>query len=182
MYHLKKDHRAEKSAELLFTGLIRELKNKPLAKITVSDITRTSTVSRATFYRNFDQLIDLLRWKCDLLFQQVINGYLNENGQNMLNYMFTFWVNNSDLLEILIDEKRTDIIYDSFMNNSKPILVQLEKKYSLSDPDYFMAIRVGVLVGIFETWIKKGKKETAEQLVTILEKQNKLITESEIIF
>ena len=182
MYHLKKDQRAERSAELLFNGLTKELKNKPLNKLNVCDVTRASTVSRATFYRNFDQLVDLLQWKCDLLFQKAIQGYLKTNDDNLLHYMFTFWINNSTLLEILIKENRTDIIYDSFMNNSKPILAQLEKKYSLSDPDYFMAIRVGVLVGIFETWIQKGKKETAEQLVAILEKQNKLITDSGIIF
>lgn len=75
MYHIKEDIRAERSALMLYEGLMSILKDKKLNKITVSDISKASTVGRATFYRNFDEIIDILYWRCDTEFSRVLRGF-----------------------------------------------------------------------------------------------------------
>lgn len=60
MYHIKNDKRAQASTELICAGLLACMKEKPFARITITDVQRASTVSRSTFYRNFDCLEDVL--------------------------------------------------------------------------------------------------------------------------
>ena len=66
MYHIKHDKRAQASTELICAGLLVCMKEKPFARITITDVQRASTVSRSTFYRNFDCLEDVLALLCDL--------------------------------------------------------------------------------------------------------------------
>ena len=60
MYHIKKDKRCQQSAQMIIEGLNQCLAEKEFAKITVSDIQRKTGVSRATFYRLFDDTSDVL--------------------------------------------------------------------------------------------------------------------------
>ena len=189
MYHIKDDLRAEKSAELLYEGLKRCMNDKDFDKIRITDITKESTVSRATFYRNFDMVIDVLYWKCDQLFRQVLTDYVStepgiDQANGLISYVFTFWVNHTDILEILIEQGRIDIIFNSFINNAKIVMNYIGKKISISELDYnyFISTRVGVFIGMFQAWIAGGKKETADELIAILDKQFDVLKNSEFIF
>lgn len=71
MYHIKHDKRAESSVELICTAVLELLETKPLGEITISDVQRRSTVSRSTFYRNFDSLEDVLALLCDRGFDEI---------------------------------------------------------------------------------------------------------------
>ncbi|CEN21131.1 AcrR family transcriptional regulator [[Clostridium] sordellii] len=75
MYCIKNDMRSIKSAELIYLGLKKCLKEKPFEKITITDIQNASTVGRATFYRNFDSIEDVLYWKCSQKFSEVFESY-----------------------------------------------------------------------------------------------------------
>lgn len=75
MYHIKNDKRARASTELICAGLLACMKEKPFARITITDVQRASTVSRSTFYRNFDCLEDVLALLCDRGFQAVFSEY-----------------------------------------------------------------------------------------------------------
>ena len=75
MYHIKNDKRAQTSAELICAGLLACMREKPFARITITDVQRASTVSRSTFYRNFDGLEDVLALLCDRGFQTVFATY-----------------------------------------------------------------------------------------------------------
>ena len=65
MYHIKNDKRAYASVELICSSLLELLETTPFEQITISDIQRMSTVSRSTFYRNFDRIEDVLMLLCD---------------------------------------------------------------------------------------------------------------------
>ena len=71
MYHIKHDKRAQAATELICAGLLACMKEKPFARITITDVQRASSVSRSTFYRNFDCLEDVLVLLCDRGFQAV---------------------------------------------------------------------------------------------------------------
>ena len=75
MYHIKNDKRAQASSELICAGLLACMKEKPFARITITDVQHASTVSRSTFYRNFDCLEDVLALLCDRGFQAVFTEY-----------------------------------------------------------------------------------------------------------
>lgn len=178
MYHLKEDMRTEKSAELLYEALTRCMKKKEFDKITISELSKESTVSRATFYRNFDEVIDILYWKCDRLFQSVLTAFVASKpdlsqADGLIRYVFSFWMKHTDILEILIERGRVDIIYNSFLNNADVVMDYLLENLRLPEWNsrYFISTRVGIFVGIFHAWIMGGKQESAKELTEILNQQ-----------
>ena len=189
MYHIKDDLRAEKSAELLYEALKRCMEEKEFDKIAISDLSKVSTVSRATFYRNFDGVIDILYWKCDCLFREVLTAYVSSDPNlsqpdGLINYVFGFWMQHTDILEILIDRGRMDIIYNSFLNNAGVVMEYLSAKLHIPDWNncYFLATRVGVFVGMFQAWFAGGKQESAEELIRIMNQQAIAVKDSGLIF
>lgn len=85
MYHIKQDKRAKASVELICKGLIDCLSKKNFADITISDIQRSSTVSRSTFYRNFDCLEDVLSLICDRVFEDAFSSGRGEIRQEVFS-------------------------------------------------------------------------------------------------
>ena len=179
MYHIRNDVRAEKSAHLLYEGLQKILAKKEFGKITVSDISKESTVSRATFYRNFDEIIDILSWKCDREFHSVLTGFVEsvpplEHQNELLSYVLKYWMAHIDILEILMNIGRLDIIYNGFVNNSPVITDYLELRgvhMDLENFDYFISVRAGFFVGIIRAWINAGKTQSAEEVSEIVQEQ-----------
>lgn len=189
MYHLKEDVRAEKSAELLYEALTRCMAQKEFNKITISELSKESTVSRATFYRNFDEVIDILYWKCDRLFQSVLTTFVASEpdlsqADGLINYVFSFWMKHTDILEILIERGRVDIIYNSFLNNAGVVMEYLSKKLHLPEWNtrYFISTRVGIFVGVFQAWITGGKQESVKDLTRILNQQVIAVRNTGFIF
>jgi AcrR family transcriptional regulator len=56
MYHISNNRRAEKSAELIYQGLLTCLKHKNFDQVTITDLQKASGVARTTFYRAFDNI------------------------------------------------------------------------------------------------------------------------------
>lgn len=189
MYHLKEDMRAEKSAELLYEALICCMEKKEFDKITISELSKKSTVSRATFYRNFDDVIDILYWKCDRLFQSVLTAFVVSEpdlsrADMLISYVFSFWMKHTDILEILIERGRVDIIYNSFLKNAGVVMEYLSDKLHLPEWNtrYFISTRVGIFVGVFQAWITGGKRESVEELTHILNQQVVTVRNTNFIF
>lgn len=182
MYHISKDKRSSVSAELIYQGVLECIKKKPFDLITISDIQRASSVARTTFYRCFDNLSDVLYWKCDLCFMEVLGNYAPKDFPNEMElalHYFQYWMTHSDILTLLIQINRQDIIYACHMNSAK----MLHERFGsmpgagLSDRDgrYFMSIRTGFTISILTAWLDGGCKETPEEIVEILNDQLRLL-------
>ncbi len=178
MYHISNDKRAAQSAALIYNGLLQCLEKKSFDQITVTDVQKASGVARTTVYRCFDNLSDILYWRCDLCFREALHSAkpkgIPDEWQLMQGY-FSYWTAHSDILKLLIDVNRQDIIYACHMKNAKA----LEQTYGTlpemdeSNARYFMAIRTGVTISILKAWLDGGRKESAEQLIQILGQQLK---------
>ncbi len=174
MYHISNDKRAVQSANLIYSGLLQCLEKKSFDRITVTDVQKSSGVARTTIYRCFDNLSDILYWRCDLCFRQAL--YFVEPPMNewqLIQNYFLYWTEHSDILKLLIDINRQDIIYACHMKNAKA----LEQSYGTlpgvdeTNARYFMAIRTGVTIGVLKAWLDGGRKETAAELSAILKRQ-----------
>lgn len=187
MYHIKPDRRAETSAAMLYEALVACLKEKPFEEISITEVVRRSSNSRSTFYRNFDELVDVLCWKCDRQFAEVLRGYVAEGvheNLGLLEYVFAYWQEHSEVLEILLSIKRMDVLYECFSKNSQSVMELLRGHINLpkEEETYFLAVRIGVLVGVVQTWIQNGKKESAHQLSVMLGDQFQQMIASGLIF
>ncbi len=167
MYHIKQDKRAQISVELICDGLIRCLAEKPYDKISISDVQRESTVSRSTFYRNFDCLDDVLALMCDRGFAE---AFAELDKSELRKVVFKYWFRHSELLESLVVSRKTDIIFESFRRSA----AELEQfKPLLKDPDtydYFISMLSSSISGILITWVEHGRRESEAELMKKIKK------------
>lgn len=183
MYHISKDKRALQSSELLYKGLLECMKKKPFDQITVSDLQKASGVARSTFYRAFDNISDVLYWKCDACFCEVLGSYRPGTSWGELDlarHYFRYWTDHSDILELLLRIGRQDIIYACHMKNAEILQQRFGNAPGapIRHGKYFMAIRTGFTISVLNVWLKGGRKETAEELVGIIEEQVGLLAKS----
>lgn len=189
MYHIKDDKRAHTSAELIYQGLVQCLRWKPFDFVTIADVLRISGIGRATFYRNFDNLVDVLQMKCDQCFQEVLEQYLEDHklgqmdSRAFLVHFFRYWMENRELLEILIAMNRQDIIYSSHYQYSTPITARFLPEVDTSSDEYvyFMTVRTSITVGVLAAWVKTGRQKTPEQLVELLIELGRQAVSGEIV-
>lgn len=179
MYHITDDKRAFKSAELIYNGLLRCLDTKSFDRITISDIQRTTSVARTTFYRCFDNISDVLYWRCNQCFEEALTIITNSvpNEKNLIRHYFAYWASHSDILSLLVKINRQDIIYSCHLNTAKA----LEQKFGTllgldsTNARYFISIRTGITIGVLKAWIDGGQKETCDELLKIIENQYKFL-------
>lgn len=153
---------------MIYTTLTTLLKQKSFQRITVSDIQRVSSVSRATFYRHFDHLTDVLAWRCEQYFAEMFSNYhgSTENTYKFIHYLLEYWFFHHEILEILVNIHRIDIIYECHLNCFKSFIEQrILTQIPLEDYDYAMGIRSGMMVGILFVWLKGRKKTIAGRIV-----------------
>lgn len=173
MYHISNDQRAKRSASRIGNGLLTCLQSKSLADITVTDVQRASSVGRATFYRLFDNITDILSYLCDSVFEEA--GYkfdlmnAREPKQTSLIFIQT-WINNKTLLKAIVDCGRIDILYAS---HSKYLGCNMnfffpDMPMSKEQQTYLMTSMTACTSACLIAWLKNGSCETAEQVQTRL--------------
>ena len=73
---------------------------------------------------------------------------------------------NLEVLEIIRNIHRADLVYNAFTNYG-PILISYMEKRGLhlqdADSRYVIAIRAGYFLGIMAAWMEGEKKETPEE-------------------
>lgn len=169
MYHISTDIRAQKSASKIVSGLLACAQAKPLADITVTNLLRVAKVSRSTFYRLFDNVIDVLEYECDRICIQILEkeGNLDTfHVREFLLYLIGSLMEHSILLEILNNSQRMDIFCLPFRKK----LASINRHLDNLDPidtktaDYLNNIISVILPVLVTTWIQQGKTDTVDQV------------------
>ncbi len=140
--------RAQDSQRAIYKGLRRLLERKDLKDITVVVLQNECNISRATFYRNYRNIIDVL----DVIFKWYFNEYqeLKKEENDKLLFFFRYWYLHRDLLTIIV-ENNLDIIKNCMIRDSKPN----------TDP-YFIEIKYGLVTSIIVYWSKERKTSPEE--------------------
>lgn len=159
----------------LAASLKQLVKEKPLDKITVTDLVELCEVNRQTFYYHFRDIYDLIEWiyvsetarilgdkKTAETWQegfQRIFDYLIENQSFVLN---TFHSISREHLERFLYEQTYHLLYD--------VINEEAVNYSVLEADKaFIAdfYKYG-FVGIVLDWISSGMKEEPKRIISRL--------------
>lgn len=173
MYHIKDDQRSIRSSEMIYRGLVTLMGEKVFATITVSDLVDVAKVGRTTFYRNFDEIEDVLRMRCD----QVVEGllsylqayrqkHIDESPTTILKPVLRYFYLHSKLVELLMKAKRIYIFEEAMLNRFEPFKSMFGAFYGVEDDyvDYVMAVRISGVTNILIHWIETGKKQAPDEL------------------
>ncbi len=170
MYHIKNDRRSQHTAMQISQGLLECLKDKPLASITISDIHRVTGISRATFYRLFDTIEDVLDLLCTqppLEEERIFLERDQGNPNQIFNRMLEVGLENHDLLKALVDNGRYDLVH-RYAEQRFRLMTRL---YPDSLPeldeaayDYVVSAMAMNMVATLVTWIRRGQVDSPEQV------------------
>ena len=168
MYHIKSDKRAQASAQLIGNAMMELLKLRNFDDISVSDIQRQSTVGRATFYRLFDNTVDVLSWLCNQIFDTMTNRNALPT-ENMVESMISFigtWMEHEVLLQVIIRSGHIEVIYEMLYRRMKEAgdLLFPDLQLENGKADYLVSIASTAMIGGLSAWLKHGKTESAEQV------------------
>ena len=91
--------RALNSKLKIGSGLVNILLNKKLQDVTVCELEKESHVSRSTFYRNFNNVYDVLNLMAEYYYCQY--KMAENNQKDKLEYFFKYWEDKKDLIYVI---------------------------------------------------------------------------------
>ena len=149
--------------ECLSDALIQLMREKDFEKISIKEIADTAGVGRATWFRNYTSKNEALTFK----FVQVWNRWADEHAiavrdrfdlANAKNF-FKFNYEIKHILEIVYTSNMQSAIYDAFYQVMMP-------QYGANAKECYQARFYSYgLFGLLDEWIKRGFKESVEEMV-----------------
>lgn len=148
--------------ESIESAMIRLMDKKPFGSITVSEIVEKAGVSRVSYYRNYYRKEDVLFAKMD-----GIAALWKENAEN----------SGKDIGEQVIDlfEMERPILGVIYKNGLEHLMYRLIRKYCGLEENidnnvgaYFLSMFAGGFYGWCDEWVKRGMRETPEQIKEML--------------
>ena len=145
------------------------MKEKDYTNITVTDIIKRAQVSRASFYRHFNSIGEILEYSLRKLFDrvsdEVIPLLVSSNEKEIREFLFAYTYQNMAMHEMLAAclPSNTAVILSRSMtymqyNGSLTKDMSPEEKYRLY-------ARSGVINSILMKWLADGKEESVEEIV-----------------
>ena len=166
MFHIKDDKRSQKSAELLVKAFDDCLKEHDFYELTVKELCIVSTVGRATFYRLFDRIEDIVSYKFSMLTDGFVKDFQPKSSKEAAVLFFKMWMENIDFLLLLIKLGKQGLFYEAhmkYLDSLKTEFLHLGRKVQLDE--YTASVLSSVLLGMLIAWAKKEKREGAEEIV-----------------
>ena len=151
------------------------LAEKPLDKITVTDLTEHCGVNRMTFYYHFKDIYDLVEWACIESATRALAGQKTyDTWQEGLQQIFEAVLENKPfILNVYRSVKREQVenylysltyqlIEGVVEEQSENLMVTEEQKKFIAD--FYKYSFVGVMLD----WIKRGMKEAPEEIANMV--------------
>lgn len=170
MYHIKSDRRSQSSAAELARGLNQCLKTMPLTAVRIADLHRVTGISRATFYRLFDTIEDVLIYQLDQMLVRIQDACVQDSAATPYEAMRNLIIlgfENTDVLESLVENRRFDLLYEY---TAKRIFTldtlrdTFSSGLSEAEAEYMVSNLAMSMVATLTTWIRRGRKETPDEV------------------
>ena len=176
MVGIKGNRRTLYSKKVLIDAFLMLLQEKPLNKITVTDICKEANINRGTFYSYYSDPFDLMRSIEEEMIEKMmstINISGDESLQNMLNEIFNLILENKELCKILFNEKNSSYVLSTLLNSAYERKIEdIKKQFPLANEiqlEYYFTYITGGTIEIIRKWINDDMKIPSEEVVRILE-------------
>ncbi len=164
--------KSEISRKKLTKALIELLQICPFDRITVSNLTEKAGVSRSAFYSNYKHIEDILT---DAILESLKDSFGEKFSDESYAYGREFVYDYIDYFDkygkLLLAISKWDLL--DFINISASKAVNPAMKSYYSDPyiqnyiEYYQYFTIASIYFTCLAWLKKGKKETKEELYDI---------------
>ena len=162
---------AQNTKKALAESLDRLLRRKPLNKITIADITEDCKISRMTFYYHFRDIYDLVGWICLEEGTRAVGSCLAyDTWEESFRSVCRSILENRGFVEAVYRSVRHDQIEEYLYRVLYHRIFAVVRDHTGAEPipeteqeriaDFFTVAFVGVAL----RWVKRGFKETPEEL------------------
>lgn len=172
------DRRIKYTKKVIRNTLIALLEEKELKKITVSEICKIADINRATFYRYYLDVYDLLQ-KIEEDFVREIKKASNINDNNSYSVssfskeLLKVFYNNKDLVKVLFNTKNN--VY--FLNDILDLAYQkCKEKWEKDIPvindediEYASTFIFNGSLGIVNFWVQNNFEKEIDEIAKIIE-------------
>ncbi len=163
------DRRTKYTKSVIRQALFDLLQEKPINKITVTDICKLADINRSTFYSHYEDVYALLASIQNELFENVV---LTLNTDDWFEELLELVDQNKDLCQALIGPHGDSsfirqLIYLGYDNSMK----FWKKMYPEASPetrDYAYAYISYGVIGVLENWVCSGYKLDIDEVGNIL--------------
>ena len=153
-------------------AFIKLLNTNPLESITIKQVCTTAEISRTSFYYHYESLDEVLKEMFDETFDIAFKSknwdfqYLY--SRNFIEDIVTFFDENSTLLLALA---KWELIPYVSHKKAKLLNQEIQNHMSYKSPNYANYILIYLMGKYFiicSQWIKNGKPESKEDIITLL--------------
>lgn len=153
-------------------SLKRLLLEKPLGKITISDITDDCGISRMTFYYHFQDIYDLVEWSCAEDAARAIAG--NKTAETwqtgLLDTFLSLRENKPFIVSIYRDMSREQVerfLVPVVSDLVKDVVDEHAARRSVheQDRDFIARFFAHALIGTVLDWVAQDMRDNPQQLV-----------------
>ena len=176
----KEDRRTQYTKMVLRQSLLALLKEKPINKITVTELCEKADVNRGTFYLHYYDAYDLLEKVENELYdsiRQTIDSALYTSDLfGFLEEIATSIAANHDLCQVLFAKMGTPSVLRRILDliRDQKIREWTESTYQISPEyvEYAYAFMTNGCVAIIQNWVLNGFIETPRQIAALIQNLN----------
>lgn len=172
------DRRCRKTRLAIKSALLMLMKDKPISKITVSELTETADVNRKTFYNHYSDISNVLH-EIENEFLEKIFSLIDgdniwgeiENPAPFFQKLFGEIQNNIGLFELLVKSGEHIHLVFSFRARLRTLWGnQIKERAGVSYTElmYLMDFVSSGVVAIFESWVKNPDSMPLEKLSQLI--------------
>ncbi len=176
---MKIDTRVILTRRLLKEGLIRCIAEKPISKITVSDLCRQSGINRTTFYNHYESPAMILRdiaWDYAEELRSIYETAKKENrsGEEAIEACLTYLLERKDEIKIILSGNAENLITGFGLEIVSRRLSEekehLQDNYdNIHDDLYLFSVIISsAAYGLINVWITQDLDKSPADIVAML--------------
>ncbi len=153
--------RIERSKKYISEAMLQLLTKKKYDEITINDIVEKAGVSRMTFYRQFYDKKEVIKYILDNRTDNFISKFQPKKYSIKDNILYStkLLVEGKGLAKILIDADLFSLVEEEF------------SRVIVKEKNYYNSFLVGGLANIYYYYVSEDREETAEELATIITRE-----------
>lgn len=153
----------------IMNALVELMTQKSYMDITVTDIVTTAQVARASFYRNFDSISDVI----DAIVAEMSKEFMEDvlptvsgtDERKWREFLFQFFyrISLDNKKKMPFSPQNASVIF-SRIDNRMQLLEKVLPKETIQER-YAAVGKLGLINNVAKKWIQEGMKETPEEMI-----------------
>lgn len=178
---MKQQEKNLQTKQRLAASLKKLMNQKPLSKITVTDIVNDCDINRKTFYYHFDDIYGLLAWMLESEAVEVVKQFdLMVDYEEAITFVMDYVENNTHILNCAYDamgrERIKRFFFADFLGIARTLVQSVERTLGLYlEEDYRQFLCVfctEAVAGMLAEWMQhrdlREREVTTKALITTM--------------